>query len=229
MILLTAEPVDGSLQTLSTLLRAGGPIVVVQFVLSVIAGAFVIERLVSLRSGRIVPIELARRSEELWSQGRWADIEPLCDRNPSTLARMIRAILDHRSDSPADVASMVTEVGRPEMRRELLRCYPIVVIATIQPMLGLLGTVWGMILAFGKVSEAGTLGNAALLADEIAMALVTTAVGLALAIPLLLLYHLVKARTHAMAIELESVTGRMIRTWLRRADTDHRGVAVRSV
>lgn len=228
MLLLTAEPV-GSFDALVALLRTGGPIVAVQLVLSVIAGAFVIERLFALRRGRIVPSELARRSEELWTQGRLADIESLCDRNPSTLARMIRAILDHRADAPADVASIVTEVGRPEMRRELLRCYPIIVIATIQPMLGLLGTVWGMILAFGKVSEAGTMGNAALLADEISLALVTTAVGLALAIPLLLLYHLVKARTHALAIELESVTGRMIRTWLRRVGTDHREVAVRSV
>jgi biopolymer transport protein ExbB len=224
-----AEASSTSIDSLVALLRAGGPIVLVQLVLSVIAGAFVIERLVALRRGRIVPGGLARRSDELWTQGRLPDIEALCDRNPSTLARMIQAILDHRSDAPADVASIVTEVGRPEMRRELLRCYPIVVIATIQPMLGLLGTVWGMILAFGKVSQAGTMGNASLLADEISLALVTTAVGLALAIPLMLLYHFIKARTHALAIELESVAGRMIRTWLRRAPADHRDIAVRSV
>lgn len=229
MLLLIANPTLSSVESLLALLHSGGPIVLVQLVLSVIAGAFVLERLFALRRGRIVPSELATRSEELWTQGRTNDIESLCDRNPSTLARMIRSILDHRADAPADVASIVTEVGRPEMKRELLRCYPIVVIATIQPMLGLLGTVWGMILAFGKVSQAGTMGNASLLADEISLALITTAVGLALAIPLMLLYHFIKARTHALAIELESVTGRLIRTWLRRAPADHRDVAVRSV
>src|SRR5690606_6256257 len=101
----------------------------------------------------------------------------------------------HRHSSPTEAAAVAGDIGARELRLHLQKAYPIAVVATIEPLLGLFGTVLGMILAFDKVALMGAMGNAAVLSSEISLALVTTAVGLAIAIPMLILHHYFKSRT----------------------------------
>lgn len=193
----------------------GGPIVWFQIVVSVIGLAFALERFINLRRARIVPTELVRTVDRLAGVEKTDELLRLCDHHPSTLARMIHALVEHRHDSPADVVAVVSEIGRPELKWHLQKAYPVIIVATLEPLLGLFGTVWGMMGAFDTIAAAGELGNPSLLAADIGIALVTTVVGLAVAIPMLALYHYFKSKTHTYAIELESVTGRLIKKWIR--------------
>ena len=83
------------------------------------------------------------------------------------------------------------------------RSYPLAIIATMAPMLGLLGTVIGMIEAFSKVAILGDTGDAALLADSISKALITTDMGLVLAIPALGAYHYLKQKLSIAELAIE--------------------------
>lgn len=197
----------------------GGPIVWFQIAVSVVGLAFALERFINLRRTRIAPVELVRTVDQLWRDGKIEEILRLCDRHPSTLSRMIHAMVEHRQDSPADVVSVVAEIGKPELKLHLQKAYPVIIVATLEPMLGLFGTVWGMMGAFDTIAAAGELGNPSLLAADIGVALVTTVVGLAIAIPMLALYHYFKSRTHTYAIELESVAGQLIKKWIRSPRT----------
>lgn len=203
-------PAGDAVATLLDKLRSGGTTVVIQVLLSIIGLAFAVERFVNLRRGTIAPVGLFRKVDALWSQGRIDDVQAACDRHPSTLARMIRALIDHRNGPAGDAATVAGDIGARELKLHLQRAYPIAVVATIEPLLGLFGTVWGMILAFDKIALMGSMGNAAALSSEISLALVTTAVGLAIAIPMLLLYHYFKGRTSLLGITLEEQVNELI-------------------
>lgn len=211
----TAPTTQPARSLLEKLIWDGGPIVWFQLFVSVIGLAFAFERLVNLRRSVIVPNGLADRADGLWRAGKANEIEPLCETQPSTLARVIRAILQHRQDSPADVSTIAGDVASPELKLHLQKAYPVLVIATLEPLLGLFGTVYGMMRAFETVSVVGSLNDPSVLAKDISVALITTAVGLATAIPLLALYHFFKSRTNTFALELEAAAGGLIKNWLR--------------
>jgi biopolymer transport protein ExbB len=188
----------------------GGWTVGVQLAVSVAGLACVIERFIFLRKARIAPAGLFEYVDALWAQGRFEQIEAVCQQRPSTLSRMIMGLIEHRHGSTADASTVASDIGARELKLHLQKAYPIAVVATIEPLLGLFGTVWGMILAFDKVALIGTMGNAAALSSEIAIALVTTAVGLAIAIPMLALHHYFKSRTAIFAIALEEQVSELI-------------------
>lgn len=215
----TTAPSAPARSFLEKLIWDGGPIVWFQLFVSVIGLAFALERLINLRRGVVIPSGLADSADALWRAGRPDEIERLCDARPSTLARMIRAILQHRQDSPTDVSTIAGDIGSPELKLHLQKAYPVLVVATLEPLLGLFGTVWGMMRAFETVSVVGSLNDPSVLAKDISVALITTAVGLATAIPLLAMYHFFKSRTNTFALELEASAGNLIKNWLRSRPT----------
>jgi len=200
----------GAVGTLFDKLKAGGNTVLVQVLISIGGLAFAVERFINLRRGNIVPAGFFERVDSLWSQGRVEEIESVCNAHPSTLARIVKALVAHRNSAASDASTVAGDIGARELKLHLQKAYPIAVVATIEPLLGLFGTVWGMILAFDKVALMGSMGNAAALSSEISLALVTTAVGLAIAIPMLILYHYFKSRTNIMAISLEEQVNELI-------------------
>jgi biopolymer transport protein ExbB len=108
---------------------------------------------------------------------------------------------------------MAGDVASRDLRRHLQKAYPLAVVATVSPLLGLLGTVIGMIGAFDKVAAAGSLGDASVLGGDISKALITTGAGLTIAVPALVLYHYFKSRTNLYAIMLEEEVGELITEW----------------
>jgi biopolymer transport protein ExbB len=209
----TATPAEGETGAATTLYKKlvqGGWTVGVQLIVSVAGLAFVIERFINLRKPNVAPAGLFERVDALWSQGRVEQIDAVCEQHPSTLGRMIQGVVAHRHGPAADAATVAGDIGARELKLHLQKAYPIAVVATIEPLLGLFGTVWGMILAFDKVAMMGTMGNASALSNEIAIALVTTAVGLAIAIPMLALHHYFKSRTAIFGIALEEQVSELI-------------------
>ncbi len=194
-------------------LRQGGLTMVFLLLASVAGVGYAIERLVNLRSGTVVPDGLADRADRLWRRGKWDEIQALPDKSNSTLARVLAVVARHRHSSMADVSTMAADMASRDLRRHAQKAYPLAVVATVSPLLGLLGTVIGMIGAFDKVAAAGSLGDASLLGGDISKALITTGAGLTIAVPALVLYHYFRSRTNLLAIMLEEEAGELINAW----------------
>jgi len=194
-------------------LRQGGLTMVFLFLTSVAGVGFTIERLVHLRTAAVVPEGLAEEAHRLWQAGEFEEIQKLPEKKDSTLARALAVIAQHHHGSMADVSMMAGDVASRELRRHVQKAYPLAVVATVSPLLGLLGTVIGMIGAFDKVAAAGSLGDASLLGGDISKALITTGAGLTIAVPALVLYHYFKSRTNQMALMVEEELSELIGVW----------------
>jgi biopolymer transport protein ExbB len=170
---------------------AGGPlnIAFMSFLglISLVAAAVALERLTNLTRGKIVPLTLVRGIEEQNRAGdrRLERYQTLCDQNPSPLASVLRAGLLRAGRPLAEIEKGLEDALAREMAELRARARPLSVAANVAPLIGLLGTVVGMLEAFRIASQAG-LGKAELLAEGIYLALETTVAGLLIAIPALL-------------------------------------------
>ncbi len=205
--------VSHGLMALPGKLAQGGWTVLVQLLLSVVAGAYAIERFIRLRQKNIVPSGLASQADSLWKKKKYEDILKLCQSQPSTLARVIRFIVVHRKNSFNQLSSSANDIASREMKLHIQKAYPLAVIGTLEPLLGLLGTVLGMMQTFALVSEAGALGNASLLAGGISKFLVCTGTGLFIAVPCLAVYHYLKLRGISLAHQLEEEVETLQHGW----------------
>jgi biopolymer transport protein ExbB len=184
------------IQTLWQLFLAGGILMWPIVAMSLVVVTFGIERVFALRQRKFVPPELARGLAGL-EEGRF---DPrlayrLCSDHPSVAGRVVQALLE-KTGRPLPEMERAVEV---EKEREASRLYanvrPITLAVTVTPLLGLLGTVQGMILAFYTTAnlEAGA-NRAAELAQGIYVALITTFAGLCVAIPAALIAHFLEGR-----------------------------------
>ncbi len=206
------KPIQGMYEEWLTKMRAGGQTMWALLALSVVGVMFALERIFMLRRGRIVPRGLAEQADRLWRQGKQDQLLALCRRNKSTLARVLAFVAEHRTAPVADISTAAGDIASRELRRHLLRAYPLAIVATLAPLLGLLGTVIGMIDAFDTVVMVG-MGDATALAGGISKALITTMAGLTIAIPALFAYHLFKSRTSLFGVMLEEEVTELISAW----------------
>jgi biopolymer transport protein ExbB len=129
-------------------------------------------------------------------------------------------MVDHRKASHADISVIAGDLASREMRQHLLRAYPLAVVATISPLLGLFGTVYGMIGAFESVALAGEMGDPSVMAGDISYALITTALGLVIAVPALAVYHFLRIRTRLLSLSLEEQASHLMSRWFG-PESDH--------
>ncbi|HEY5752779.1 MAG TPA: MotA/TolQ/ExbB proton channel family protein [Chthoniobacterales bacterium] len=194
-------------------LKEGGTTAIVQLALSVFGAMFIFERLFNLRRHKIVPRGLSQKALQLWRAGNFAALEAFEKTEPSTLGRAIAWVAKHRQSSYADVSVGAGDIISQEIEVNHQRAYPMGVVATLEPLLGLLGMILGMIDTFEVVALAGALGNPAQLAGGISEALVTTGLGLAVAIPFLALFHYFKSRTNVFGSQLEKEMTSLLSEW----------------
>lgn len=190
-------------------MEAGGWLMWPIVACSIIATAIVIERGWTLRRRRIMPDNLVSRIWQLYRQGHLTDERIQEIREGSPLGRMLAAGLINR-DHPREVMKdAIGDAGRhvvAELERYL---NTLGTIAAVTPLLGLLGTVFGMIDIFGVIMEVGT-GNAGVLAGGISTALVTTAAGLSVGIPTLMLERYFDSRVGKIALDMEQQALRLV-------------------
>lgn len=204
---------EGASNALVEKLRGSGKTGVALFLVSVIGFSFAFERIFNLRKARITPAGLAQRADELWKSGDLEGINKHAVASQSTLGRVIVEIVEHRDSPRGDVTTMAGDVASREMRTHLQWAYPLAVVATISPLLGLFGTVYGMIGAFESVALAGEMGDPSIMAGDISYALITTALGLVIAVPSLSAYHFFRIRTNMLALGLEEQLSHLISRW----------------
>ena len=184
----------------------GGMTSAVLLLLSAAAIGFLVERLIRMRKKYLAPSFYVDFFADAIRRGDDDAVRREAEVRPSILADAGAYIVDHRQQRAMDEARFQTAVADAAARafeRHRQRCYPLAIIATMAPMLGLLGTVIGMIEAFSKVAILGDTGDAALLADSISKALITTDIGLVLAIPSLGAYHYLKQKLSISELAVE--------------------------
>lgn len=187
-------------------LVAGGPVMIPIGLCSLVAIATFVERLLALRRARIVPESFRAELVELVRQERWGDARALCRRVDVALSRVIEVALDVRGETREQIKERLEEVGRREAA-EMERYVPILgTVASIAPLLGLLGTVGGMILTFQVIQSQGTVTNVGDFAGGISQALVTTFAGLTVGIPALVANRYLLARVDNLLIDMEEAT-----------------------
>lgn len=173
---------------------------------SIVGLTFFLERLWHLRRSKILPDWFLDQLRQHLSEGRLEAAEDLCGDHDFPLAHMVGAGLE-RADAPRDVVKeAVTEEGKREVFRMERFVNALSAIATVSPLIGLLGTVLGMIGVFQNVVQQASGGGQVqtqALAGGIWQALITTAAGLAVAIPVYLAYRYVLSRIDQYAVEME--------------------------
>lgn len=195
--------------SLLELMQAGGWLMWPIAACSVIATALAMERAWTLRRGRIMPANLIAHIWQLHRQGRLGADQIEAIRLGSPLGRMLAAGLINRNHSREVMKEALGDAGRHVVADLERHLNALGTIAAVSPLLGLLGTVVGMIKMFSVVVNAG-IGNPALLAGGISTALLTTAGGLFVAIPTLLCHRYFEGKVDRLAIEMEAQALRLV-------------------
>jgi len=181
----------------------GGPMMWPILLCSIVGLAFVFERFVTLRRPAVFPRKLWDQVAALISERKVNDALLVCRDHKSPFARLMHACLA-RADAPGfEMEAAVEEAGGRilyDMRRH---GRPLGVIADVAPLLGLMGTVMGMIKAFEVVARMGALGKAEMLAEGISEALLTTAFGLSVAIPSMIFYQYFRGKADGLLRTME--------------------------
>jgi biopolymer transport protein ExbB len=200
-------------------LAEGGRTMLLLLLCSIVALGCAVERFVNQRKDRIAPDGLVAKAREHWARGSFSKIEEL-GQEGNTLGRMLGAIARYRNSGVERVSTIAGDIASRDLKRHLQNAFPLAVVATISPLLGLFGTVIGMIGAFDKIELMGELANPSAFGGDIGKALITTGAGLAIAIFALALYHWFKSRITAFGLELEERVSMVIADWFDKPAND---------
>lgn len=193
----------GAETTLVERAAEGGPAVLVTLGLSILFLAVTIERFHHLRASTVLPQDLMPRVASLWAEQRFDELGQLLRQDDSTLARVITRVLEYRHQSYDIVSRLAGDLASAELRQHQQKAYALAIVATVAPIVGLLGTVLGMVDAFHVIAYSDGMGNPALLAGGISKALINTAAGLIVALPALGMHHYFKHRLATLGLGLE--------------------------
>ena len=184
------------------------PIALCSFVLTV----FTFERLIHLRRGRVIPRPFVKRLIEQLQQQQIDREEALelCERNPSPMATILSAAVRKYGRPAVEVEQAVIDTGERvtnQLRRHLRL---LSAISNLSPLLGLLGTVLGMIEAFNVIASTDAMGRPELLAGGIGQAMLTTAAGLFVAIPAYISYMYFLGHTDRLVMDMDAYAQQVI-------------------
>jgi len=191
------------------LIRAGGWVMWPIIICSVAALAIIGERFWSLQKKYVSPPELVPQVRQWLERDELDEARVNLVRDSSPLGRILAAGLINRDHDRDVIKEAVEDTGRhvsPELERYLRT---LGTIATISPFLGLLGTVLGMIEMFSGIGSKG-VGDPSIVAGGIAQALITTAAGLAVAIPSVMFYRYFRGKAYELLLDMEAEAMKLI-------------------
>jgi biopolymer transport protein ExbB len=191
------------------LIIKGGPVMGPILLCSVISLAIIVERCLSLRRHRILRYDILQRIEELLRDRKIPEATTLCKRYPSSMTRILLAAILNHDKTRQEIKEIIEDAGRHEV--PVLERYLMILgtIASISTLLGLLGTIIGMIKTFNVIATLG-YGHPEALAGGISEALIATASGLGVAIPTLVLYNFFTSKVDSLVVEMEKNSLRML-------------------
>ena len=177
---------------------------------SIVGLAFIAERGLALRWGKVVPPAIADALAQCRTRADAEKLRLTCAQKPSALGRLITLGADHLDWPKADNVDALQTAARHEIVRLERGIVVLEIIVGIAPLLGLVGTIAGMMNVFGDLGQTG-LNDAAKLAQGIALILRATLIGLLIAIPALISWSYFSKKVEVLAVEMEALCDDFIR------------------
>ena len=184
------------------LLKQGGWPMIPLGICSVAGLAVVFERLMALRRHRAIPKTVIDAIDLYQGESSMDSALSVCRHNPSPFARIVDVLIRSRKLDHHQMIEMLHSSGRKEVERLERGLLVLEIVAGISPLIGLLGTVLGMVTVFDAITAEG-LGDAQVLSEGISKALVTTVAGLSVAIPALAFHSYFSKHVESIAIEMQ--------------------------
>jgi biopolymer transport protein ExbB len=191
------------------LVEKSGPVIYALALCSLVAMVVTIERLIALRRSRVLPQQIIDLVEAVQPGKDLSLALEICRRNPGVLSDVMRAGLENVDQGWEIMRDAVIDAGRQETPAIEKHLFWLQTAAQASPLLGLLGTVFGMIQMFSSVSLSG-LGDPQILSKGISMAMLTTAEGLCIGIPALVAYNYLTSRSDLIIAEIEANASRLV-------------------
>ncbi len=197
------------MSSISYLFSAGG-LLVYPLLLLLVAGLIIIViKAIQLRRGRTIAPEMVDKIEGMLIDRKIPEATALCKQGSSPMSRVLMSGIVNYEKSEAELKEILEEAGRQEVPGIRAWLPTLGTIASVAPLLGLLGTVVGMIEVFSTLSEETSV-NPSMLAGGISKALLTTAIGMVIAMPTLAAYNFFIAKVQNLIIEMEKTSLRII-------------------
>jgi biopolymer transport protein ExbB len=187
---------------------------VLLFVTSVVGVTFIVERGIALRWRRVVPPEVEAAVEACQAGEDVPSLRRICQQHKAPISRLLLIAADHLDYSRAEAADALQTRARQEVTRLERGLVVLEIIVGIAPLLGLVGTILGMMTAFGNVGQAGQV-DPARLAEGISLILRATLFGLLIAIPSLIFWSYYSRKVESLAVEMESLCDEFLRRQYR--------------
>jgi biopolymer transport protein ExbB len=203
-------------QTIGDLIKASGPIGLTIIALSIVALALIIENFVTLKRDKLAPPELIDEIQALFDEEQFQEAMELCENEPTYFTRVCGAGIAKIGHPFETIEKSLEEMGDEESIKLHQKIGWLSAIANIAPMMGLLGTVQGMVLAFNEIASSGGQASPAELATGISQALLTTLFGLIVAIPVTASFAFLRNRMVRTVIELGAIVEDMFERFRAR-------------
>jgi biopolymer transport protein ExbB len=194
-------------------LRAGGPFMFLLVLTSIVGVTFIVERGLALRWQKVIPSEV-QDAVETGAADKLAELKQVCEEKPSTLSRLLLVAQDHLHQPRDENVDVIQTRARREVVKLERGLVILEIVVGIAPLLGLVGTLHGLITLFGSLSKTG-LGDNSELAKGIAIALNTTLMGLLVAIPSLVAWSYYNKKVETLAVEMEALCEEFLRRQYR--------------
>ncbi|MBF0274365.1 MAG: MotA/TolQ/ExbB proton channel family protein [Nitrospinae bacterium] len=204
-----ASKVDKGAVWIMLMIEKGGPVMYPIILCSLVGLTLIIERLLTLSERKVLSTKHLDEIRNYWMRNDIEKAVHRCNELDIPLYRIIKAGLLHCRHGIYEIERAIEAAGQHESALLSTNLRMLGALANLTPMLGLLGTVLGMIKAFEVISISGT-GNPGLVASGISEALITTATGLIVGIPILLCYHYFKGKVDFFVFEMEEVSLNLI-------------------
>ena len=196
--------------------KLGGPLMYVFLLISFFGLAWVVHCALVLRRSQILPQKFMEAVSSHLAQSDLPGAAAACEQTRCAFGRVLQAGMRKAMESPEKVREAVGAAGSRESAHLLQKISYLANVGTISPMLGLLGTVFGMIMAFNIISSGEV--RPYLLAAAIAQAMVTTAAGLVIGIPALAVYFYLRGRLLRLVTHMEVVADEVAETIIEKAE-----------
>ena len=185
------------------ILTLGGPVIWIIVILGVLAFGVFIERSLSLHRARIRADDFLKGIINILHRGNVTEAVSICEDTPGPVAYLVRTAIKHRLSSKDDLAQTLEDASEAEISRMERRLVVIATVSQIAPMLGLLGTVLGMMEGFLAMRAQAPLVDSVDLMDSILLALSTTAAGLSVAIPCYAAFNMLVIKIDRIVLDME--------------------------
>ncbi|MCI0745783.1 MAG: MotA/TolQ/ExbB proton channel family protein [Verrucomicrobia subdivision 3 bacterium] len=186
-------------------------------VTSIVALTFIIERGIALRWPRIIPPNVVYAVQSYHSENQLPQLRGVCEQNPSAMSRLLLFATEHLDWSKSETVDLLETRARHEVTRLERGLIILEIVVGIAPLLGLVGTIVGLIILFGK-TDLSSMQNHAEFAQGISTALWATFYGLVIAIPALVAWSYYSRKVETLAIEMESLCDEFLRKHYRQEE-----------